>query len=318
MDTSQSYKGGPPQPQTQSRSAASPLSPPRSGPGAPTSYSPFAGAGAPVRYIQQSSYGTGIPFRENQYARVPQVPSPQIDYRAAPVVSVPNSLSVSIGPSPITMETGSSRPRISLLPVHGTDYLPVRSTQAPPDPGGQPAFKKIRLGDPNQQQSQPIPPLLKVDTREPSSVGAYHPQVEAISPTLPNDPIEELRVTKDELLQQITKVDNEIEKTEKNIALLKKKEASLEEASAKPAARAEEVSEAQPKHRSLAQQIYAENRKKSAVAHAVLATLGATIELPLYNQVRRFSYLNFFCFIFVQLKRSFFRYLVSEGSLDHR
>lgn len=299
MDTSQSYKGGPPQPQTQSRSAASPLSPPRTGPGAPTSYSPFAGAGAPVRYIQQqqNSYGTGIPFRENQYARVPQVPSSQIDYiRAAPIVSVPNSLSVSIGPSPITMETGSSRPRISLLPVHGTDYLPVRSQQAPPDPGGQPAFKKIRLGDPNQQQTQQIPPLLKVDTREPSSVGAYHPQVEAISPTLPNDPIEELRVTKDELLQQITKVDNEIEKTEKNIALLKKKEASLEEASAKPAARAEEVSEAQPKHRSLAQQIYAENRKKSAVAHAVLATLGATIELPLYNQVTPFLYICFFDF----------------------
>lgn len=125
-----------------------------------------------------------------------------------------------------------------------------------------------------------------MDVREPAvPSGAYHPQVEAISPTLPNDPVEEIRTTKDELLQQITKVDHEINKTERTIQMLKAKEASLEEASAKPTVRAEEVSElAQPKHRSLAQKIYADNRKKAAVAHAVLAALGPPIELPLYNQ----------------------------------
>lgn len=138
---------------------------------------------------------------------------------------------------------------------------------------------------PTQSPQQQPPPLLKVDVRDPPvPTGAYHPQVEAISPTLPNDPIEEIRTTKDELLQQITKVDHEINKTERTITQLKLKEASLEEASARPVARAEEVSETQPKHRSLAQKIYADNRKKAAVAHAVLASLSTPIDLPLYNQ----------------------------------
>uniref|UniRef100_A0A182JG11 GPS2_interact domain-containing protein n=1 Tax=Anopheles atroparvus TaxID=41427 RepID=A0A182JG11_ANOAO len=117
--------------------------------------------------------------------------------------------------------------------------------------------------------------------------GAYHPQVEAISPTLPSDPMEELRATKDELLQQIAKVDNEIDKAEKKIASLKKKQESLEEASAKPPID-DSASETQPKHRNLAQKIYAENRKRASSAHAVLNSLcsiGATDPLlPLYNQ----------------------------------
>lgn len=75
----------------------------------------------------------------------------------------------------------------------------------------------------------------------------------------------------------------EINKAEKTIAMLKKKEASLEETTAKPA-QAEENQEVQPKHRSLAQKIYAENRKKANNAHATLLMAGPTIELPLYNQ----------------------------------
>lgn len=155
-------------------------------------------------------------------------------------------------------------------------------TQAPPDPGGQP-FKKLRLGDTNH-----IPPVqqLKVDTREhrPATTEAYHPQVEAISPTLPNDPVEERqRTAKDELLMQINKVDLEIVNTENTLALLKKKEESLEEASLRPS-KVEEPTEVQPKHRSLAQKIYAENRKRAAEEHSVLASLGPPIELPLYNQ----------------------------------
>lgn len=202
--------------------------------------------------------------------------------RAAPVVSVPNSLSVSVGP-PSSMETATppqQRPRISLLP-HATEYLPPRYI-APPDPGGPPAFKKIRLGDPATNATPP--PLLNVDTRDPPSTGAYHPQVEAISPTLPiNDPAEEFRATKDELLQQISKVDLDIVKAEKAIANLKKKEVSLEETTAKPAT-VEENQEVQPKHRSLAQKIYAENRKKALEAHRILSALGPPVELPLYNQ----------------------------------
>lgn len=151
---------------------------------------------------------------------------------------------------------------------------------APPDPGGPPAFKKIRL---SENHSQSPPPLLKVDVRDPPSTGAYHPQVEAISPTPPNDPSEELRATKDDLLQKITKVDMEINKAEKTIAILKTKQASLEETTAKPA-KIEEKLEVQPKHRSLAQKIYADNRKKANAAHQALAPLGPPIELPLYNQ----------------------------------
>lgn len=162
-----------------------------------------------------------------------------------------------------------------------SEYLSNRPQQAAaPDPAGPPAFKKIRL---TENHSQSPPPLLKVDVREPQSTGAYHPQVEAISPTPPNDPSEELRATKDDLLQKITKVDVEINKAEKTIAMLKLKQASLEETASKPA-KAEEKQEVQPKHRGLAQNIYAENRKKANKAHEALSSLGPKVELPLYNQ----------------------------------
>lgn len=161
------------------------------------------------------------------------------------------------------------------------EYMPNRQQQAPPpDPGGPPAFKKLRL---SENHSQSPPPLLKVDVRDPPSTGAYHPQVEAISPTPPNDPSEELRATKDDLLQKITKVDMEINKAENTIKMLKSKQASLEETTAKPA-KAEEKQEVQPTHRSLAQKIYAENRKKAGMAHNALSLLGPPVELPLYNQ----------------------------------
>lgn len=62
------------------------------------------------------------PFRENPYARVPQVPQ-QVEYhhRSQPI-SVPANISISHGPLPptSTIETitnnASNRPRISLLP----------------------------------------------------------------------------------------------------------------------------------------------------------------------------------------------------------
>jgi hypothetical protein len=74
VDSGQTYNKGGAQ-QSQSRSAASPLSPPRPGPGAAAAYPPFPGAparGAPLRYGQQSPYGTSVSFRDNPY-RVPQV-----------------------------------------------------------------------------------------------------------------------------------------------------------------------------------------------------------------------------------------------------
>uniref|UniRef100_A0A182VL30 GPS2_interact domain-containing protein n=1 Tax=Anopheles merus TaxID=30066 RepID=A0A182VL30_ANOME len=187
-----------------------------------------------------------------------------------------------------------SQPLLQSLSETQMQTQPLSETQTHTQPISQP---KPHSQTQMQQSSQLKPQsrtsnattLLKIDTRESPVVmvtsGAYHPQVEAISPTLPSDPMEELRATKDELLQQIAKVDNEIDKAEKKIASLKKKQESLEEASAKPPIE-ESSSEAQPKHRNLAQKIYAENRKRASAAHAVLSTLcsyGAD-PLPLYNQ----------------------------------
>lgn len=217
--------------------------------------------------MQQKVYPSGY-----AYARIP--PQVQDYHRSAPVVTVPNSLSISHASNAI--DPISTRPRISLLP-HTNEYLPTTpQQQAPPDPGGPPSFKKIRL---TEVASQSPPPLLKVDVREPPSSNIYQPQVENVSPI----PQEEIRATKDELLQKISKVDMEITKAEKTIAMLKKKEASLEQTTAKPE-RAEENTEVHPQHRSLAQKIYAENRKKANMAHQQMAALGPPIELPLYNQ----------------------------------
>ncbi|KAG8223441.1 hypothetical protein J437_LFUL008521 [Ladona fulva] len=121
------------------------------------------------------------------------------------------------------------------------------------------------------------------ETKEP----VYTPQVEAISPTLPSDSLQEdttFRSTKDELLQQITKVDREIAKAESQIQKLKKKQQELEEIASKPAVVKEEEEIAQPKHQSLAQKIYADNRKKAQEAHSLLDKLGPKVDLPLYNQ----------------------------------
>lgn len=215
-----------------------------------------------MRYLQPSPYGAAVPYRENPYARIPNM-----DYMRN---HTPDS---------------STRPRISLLaPTCSTEYL--RPLLTPPDAGGQPLYKKVRLntGEPSAPAS--IPPPLKIDTREPPA-GAYHPQVEAISPTLPPDHYEDqLKSTKDELLASISKVDREIAKAEIQIFQLKKEEDRLQEAAIKPSTGSETESEKEPKHRSLAQKIYADNRKRATQAHAVLSVLGPSSLLPLYQQPR--------------------------------
>lgn len=86
------------------------------------------------------------------------------------------------------------------------------------------------------------------------------------------------------MLQQISKVDREIAKTESQILILKKKQQELEEIATKPSVASEVKEDAQPKHQSLAQKIYAENRKKAQMAHAQLDVLGPKVNWPIYNQ----------------------------------
>lgn len=67
---------------------------------------------------------------------------------------------------------------------------------------------------------------------------------------------------------------------------LNKKQQDLEEAAKKPAGEHAELRTqgARPKNQSIAQLIYAENRRKAAEAHATLAQLGPPVDLPLYHQ----------------------------------
>jgi len=95
-------------------------------------------------------------------------------------------------------------------------------------------------------------------------VGAYTPQTEAISPTLPEPNTQEdaqYRSTKDDLLQQIGKVDREIAKRENQLNMLRKRLKELEETANKPLeVKDTEEQSQQPKHQSMAQKVYAENR----------------------------------------------------------
>ncbi|XP_029663712.1 protein split ends-like isoform X2 [Formica exsecta] len=212
-------------------------------------------------------------------------------------------------------------PRVGLMPVQPDQYCTRTAIDMASLQQDTPPFKKIRLGQPHQQvqqlqsQSQsrcqslsPADPCggkqeqqqqqqhvvqlqqpLRIDTRP--AVGAYTPQTEAISPTLPEPNTQEdaLRSTKDELLQQIGKVDREIAKRENQLNMLRKRIKELEEAANKPLEagglkRNIEEQSQQPKHQSLAQKIYAENRRKAEEAHRLMEKLGPKIELPLYNQ----------------------------------
>lgn len=144
-----------------------------------------------------------------------------------------------------------------------------------------PPFKKIRLSAERPNNShQP----LRVDTREP--VNSYN-TVEVLSPNPPSEPPEDqtLRTTKDDLLQQISKVDREMALSDAQLSKLKKKQEELEQAANKPA-RVIEPDESPLVHRDLAQCVYAENRKKAAAAHNLLSHLGTPLKLPLYNQPR--------------------------------
>uniref|UniRef100_A0A2A4K491 SANT domain-containing protein n=1 Tax=Heliothis virescens TaxID=7102 RepID=A0A2A4K491_HELVI len=236
--------------------------PPPAAPYAPQPYPP-----AQLR-LHQPGYGSAaLSYRDSSYVR-----------GGGAVGSVGGVGAVGAGAAGAGEYRGG---RVSLL---GAAYLPPPPAPAAhhPPPADPPPFKKIRLTADRTPLSHHQP--LRVDTREP--VNQYS-TVEVLSPNPPSEPTMEdqsFRTTKDDLLQQISKVDREMALSESTLSKLKKKQEELEQTASKPA-RAEEPEETVPRHRSLAQCVYAENRKKQASsAHAVLSHLGPPVLYPLYNQ----------------------------------
>uniref|UniRef100_A0A8C1ARF7 Nuclear receptor corepressor 1 n=1 Tax=Cyprinus carpio carpio TaxID=630221 RepID=A0A8C1ARF7_CYPCA len=117
---------------------------------------------------------------------------------------------------------------------------------------------------------------VKVDASSPGGV----PQVGEDADPSPS------KLSKEELIQSMDRVDREIAKVEQQIFKLKKKQQQLEEEAAKPVEPEKPVTPppVEHKHRSIVQIIYDENRKKAEEAHKILEGLGPKVELPLYNQ----------------------------------
>lgn len=181
--------------------------------------------------------------------------------------------------------------------LQSTHQIPTAASPQAPTQNNQPQ----QVTQSNHQQLQPPPSntstkvlsVLKIDTRDPppnssnsssnnnnstSTTGGYHPKTEAISPA--GSP----KLSKDDLLQQISSVDSSMMSLEERKRILKEKERMLIEQKDEGI---EDIPEQPTPHRTLAQQIYAENKKKATDSHAILNALnfkGQTFELPLYNQ----------------------------------
>ncbi|XP_069817048.1 nuclear receptor corepressor 2 isoform X9 [Dendropsophus ebraccatus] len=111
-------------------------------------------------------------------------------------------------------------------------------------------------------------------------------KLEPVSPSSPPHADGDLdllptRLSKEELIQNMDRVDREITMVEQQISKLKKKQQQLEEEAAKPLEPEKPLSPppTESKHRSLVQIIYDENRKKAEAAHRILEGLGPHVEL---------------------------------------
>uniref|UniRef100_A0A8D8UCU2 Nuclear receptor corepressor 1 n=1 Tax=Cacopsylla melanoneura TaxID=428564 RepID=A0A8D8UCU2_9HEMI len=168
-----------------------------------------------------------------------------------------------------------------------------------------PPAKKLRLSEgpilappPGLVKSDPHQPL-RIDTRDHNpntgtvlrggggGGSVYNPQVEAISPTLPPDPVKPedttLKTVKDDLIGKIGKVDKDIASTETLVNDLKAKEKALEE-TLKKLLEDQEAVKPRPPSLSLAQKVYKSNRELAQESHTTMSRLGPPIDLPIYNQ----------------------------------
>uniref|UniRef100_A0A3Q0SM03 Nuclear receptor corepressor 2 n=1 Tax=Amphilophus citrinellus TaxID=61819 RepID=A0A3Q0SM03_AMPCI len=169
-----------------------------------------------------------------------------------------------------------------------------------PEPSGQSEVEYAEIKRPRLEMgpesvmrpSSHRPPLPLVGAEDMTKDrGSAIGKLEPISPVSPvhMDPDLELvpaRFSKEELIQNMDRVDREISMVEQQICKLRKKQQQLEEEAAKPHEPERPISPppSEAKHRSLVQIIYDENRKKAEEAHRILEGLGPRVELPLYNQ----------------------------------
>ncbi|XP_064378102.1 nuclear receptor corepressor 2 isoform X9 [Dromaius novaehollandiae] len=147
------------------------------------------------------------------------------------------------------------------------------------------------LQDPLMRHSPLLSQSQQGGTEDLSKDRGLPGKLEPVSPVSPAHPDSELdllpaRLSKEELIQNMDRVDREITMVEQQISKLKKKQQQLEEEAAKPPEPEKPISPPpiESKHRSLVQIIYDENRKKAEAAHRILEGLGPQVELPLYNQ----------------------------------
>ncbi|XP_045598857.2 protein PRRC2A isoform X4 [Procambarus clarkii] len=262
-----------------------PISPPMASRAGAGGYPAYPGAGdghvggGGGRYMQQPPF---VPYaRETHYVR--------------PAMGGRGRITYLLSDRPVMLPHGTRRPTI-MGPygpyAHGrTDMMPLVPSNPLAISTTIDSSKRIKLVPPIKPDNR-VPLVIDTsDNNHTNRESTYTPQVEAISPTLPSDPRDEspLRSTKDDLLKHIEQVDREIAKAESSIAKLRKKEGELQVAAQKgDGAKAEEEDTKEPRHHSIAQIIYAENRKKAEKSHNILDKLMPPTDvptvLPLYHQ----------------------------------
>lgn len=262
------------------------------------------------RYVPHN-YNMGLigQYRENPYSRVPMSNEYNRTVNSNSIIISGNNAVSAMSTNPgdknkfypkvkSSENIHSKQQQKCVIMSHPNDSL---SRQSPPDPGGdqqEHAYKKMRLSDSkaithdqnfakNHEVSVPFVPTLKylnVDVKDAkSSNEAYTPQVEAISPTMPNDIVADTRTVKDDLIMQINKVDSDIALAEKSRSNIFGKIQVLTESTNKPQI-INKLNVEYREQQNFVRKIYEENRQTAAIQHSLINSICQSSYLPLYNQ----------------------------------